>query len=425
MKKYIFILISLVCLNYVHSQSNEINLLESIHTKSNLESGNGLYVELDANKNFIATKGLEKRKYAWFTISVSSIKSLLDTSEIVEATIKNTSENSIKIMLWVVADKGWNSVGNSIEIKPNETKKVSCNIRATFPDGTPRLNPTNIQQIQLMLLQAKEGTTFELQKLNAKGTVSKFKVKKSRLIVPNMGFTKPKPGKRVAYKLNENSNLYSVLYLPKNYNPNKIYPVIVEFPGNIYYTDKVYSTGRPEQCVIGYGITKGEDAIWVSVPFVDYNKNEIAVNGWGNPNDTADYTVKVVNEIVEKFGGDKNNLVLTGFSRGAIACGYIGLRNDTIAQLWKGIHACQHYDGDGWGGAKMDEAIERLKKFEGISFFQTDNSKEEEPKNMLEKAAIETTFVNSGLKAHACDMFLDNRPSTLQLRNWFKNLTSK
>ncbi|WP_218939717.1 hypothetical protein [Lutibacter citreus] len=427
MKTYILIIISLVCLNTIYSQSNEINLLQSIHSNSNLENVNGLNVEV-SKKNSVAVlkeKDLEKRKYSWFAIPVSSLVKQLETSKNIEATIKNTSKHSLSIMLWVVADKGWNAVGNTVEIKPNETKIVSCAIRATFPDGTPRLNPSNIQQVQLMLMKAKEGSTFKLQKLIANGTVSKFKRNKQRLVVPNMELCNPKPGKRVAYKLDKNSNLYAVLYLPKNFKHNKKYPVIVEFPGNIYYTNTVYSTGRPEQCVIGYGMAKGENAIWVSMPFVDYKKDEIAVSGWGNPDDTADYTVKIVNEIAEKFGGDKNNLILTGFSRGAIACGYIGLRNDTIAGLWKGIHACQHYDGDGWGGSEMDDAIERLKRFKGESFFETDNAKGDEPKNMLSNATVKTTFVNSGLSAHACDMFLDNRPSTLDLRKWFKNLVSK
>ena len=412
-------------MNTIHSQSNEINLLQTIRSISNIENVKGLAVEVDVNTITASKeKDEEKLKYAWFSIPVSSVNKQLKTSKNIEANVKNTSKEVLKIMLWIVADKGWNAVGNSVEIKPNETKTVSCNVRATFPDGTPRLNPTNIQQIQLMLMKGQKGSSFELQNLIANGNTSKFKENKNRLVVPNMEFCNPKAGKRVAYKLDKYSNLYSVLYLPKNYKSNKKYPVIVEFPGNIYYTDKVYSTGKPEQCVIGYGMSKGKDAIWVSVPFVDYKKDKIAVSGWGNPDNTADYTMKVVTEIIEKYGGDKDNVVLTGFSRGAIACGYIGLRNDTIANLWKGIHACQHYDGDGWGGSKLDEAIERLKRFKGKSFFQADNISGTEPKNILSKAAVKTTFVNSGLGAHACDMFLDNRPSTLELRKWFNNLIS-
>ena len=275
-------------------------MLQSIHSKSSIKNVKGLSVEVVADNTIEVSKekDIEKLKYTWFSISVSSVKKQLEISKNIEATIKNTGKHSLNLMLWIVADKGWNSVGNSVEIKPNETKRVSCAVRATFPDGTPRLNPANIQQVQIMLMKAKEGSSFKLQKLIANGTASKFKVNKQRLEVPNVEFSKPKAGKRVAYNLNEDSNLYSVLYLPKNYKPYKKYPVIVEFPGNIYYTNTVYSTGKPEHCVIGYGITKGKDAIWVSMPFVDYKKDEIAVSGWGNPDDTADYTVKVVTKII-------------------------------------------------------------------------------------------------------------------------------
>ena len=64
-------------------------------------------------------------------------------------------------------------------------------------------------------------------------------------------------------------------------------------------------------------------------------------------------------EVCDNFGGDRDDVVLTGFSRGAIACGYIGLRNDHVAALWKGFHACQHYDGAGWNGATMEGAMKR------------------------------------------------------------------
>ena len=91
------------------------------------------------------------------------------------------------------------------------------------------------------------------------------------------------------------------------------------------------------------------------MPFLDRDTGKIAENGWGNADDTADYVMRMVAEVCAKFGGDRENVVLTGFSRGAIACGYIGLRNDRIAALWKGFHACQHSDGAAWNGATYQE----------------------------------------------------------------------
>ena len=132
----------------------------------------------------------------------------------------------------------------------------------------------------------------------------------------------------------------------------------------------------------------------------------------------------MVEEICAKFGGDRANVVLTGFSRGAIACGYIGLRNDRIAALWKGFHACQHHDGDGWGGATMEGAIERASRFKGRAVFQTDNP-EGKFRPVMDAMKTEVTWAGSGLGAHATAMFLDDRPSTQQLRQWFRDLTQR
>jgi hypothetical protein len=197
--------------------------------------------------------------------------------------------------------------------------------------------------------------------------------------------------------------------------------VIIEFPGNVFYASACYSTGLPEQCVIGYGITRGKGAICAGVPFVDSAIAKPVENGWGNADHTAEYAMRVVDEICRKFGGDPENVLLTGFSRGAIACGYIGLRHEAIAALWKGFHAYQHYDGDGWNGATLEGAIERAERFRGKAVFQTDNPREKfQP--VMDVMKTNVTWAISGLGFHSTSMFLDNRPSTEQLRAWFWQL---
>jgi hypothetical protein len=171
-------------------------------------------------------------------------------------------------------------------------------------------------------------------------------------------------------------------------------------------------------------MTRGEGAICLGLPFIDRKTGSIAESGWGNADDTAEYAIRMVEEVCTKFHGDRPNVVLTGFSRGAIACGYIGLRNDRIAALWKGFHACQHYDRDGWNGATMDGALQRARRFTGKAVFQTDNS-EEKPQTVMDAMHTGVIFVRSGLGAHACAMFLDSRPSTQQLRQWFWDLVGK
>ena len=212
------------------------------------------------------------------------------------------------------------------------------------------------------------------------------------------------------------------MYLPRDWEPGDAYPLIIEYPGNIFFTPSCYSTGLPDQCAIGYGMTKGTGAIWVSLPFIDRAAGTIAENGWGNPADTADYAVDVVEQMGDSFGGDRRNVVLTGFSRGAIACGFIGLRNDRIASLWQAFHLCQHFDGDGWRGATMESAIGRAGRFRGVSVFHTDNS-EEKVRPVTEAMNVPTTFVQSGLGAHSTAMFLDDRDSTKALRRWFIDVT--
>ena len=171
-------------------------------------------------------------------------------------------------------------------------------------------------------------------------------------------------------------------------------------------------------CVIGAGMTRGRGAICLALPFVDRTSGVIAEGGWGVPDDTAAYAVAMVERVIREFGADPANVVLTGFSRGALACGFIGLRDDRIAALWKGFHACQHYDGDGWNGATEAGALERARRFRGRAVFQTDN-----PRDRLapftEAMRAPTEFVASGLGAHACSMFLDDRDSTQRLRRWF------
>lgn len=367
-----------------------------------------------------------KQKYSWVSFDYQR-KLDFTHYEKLTAEIKNTSDEPLQIMLWIVGDNGWNAVGKMEQFLPGEKKVITCDIRSAFPDGTPKIDPANVKKIELMLIKAKKEASIVLESFSLSGNTSKFHKKEDRLLIPELEIEKPAAGKRVKYLLPQqiDEKLYAALYLPKNWNPSKKHPVIVEFPGNIYFTEGCYSTGKPESCVIGYGMSEGENAIWLSMPFVNYEKEGTVVSGWGKADDTVDYTQKMIENIIKNYGGDRENLVVTGFSRGAIACGFIGLRNKKIGNIWKGIHACQHYDGDGWGGSKMEDAIKRLKNFEGKSFFQTDNSKNEEPKKMLKNAKVKTTFVNSGLKAHGCDMFLDNRPSTLKLRNWFRELVLK
>ena len=370
----------------------------------------------------------------------------LENHATVNAEIINSGSVPANLLFWVVGDRGWDAVPSQAVLEAGETRVLSCSLRETHPDGTPKIDPCIVKQIEIMFVTTArkplkerppetidgkpsvsidQPVEIELRRLSANGDANAWKRPAGRLDVPSVENAAPSAGHRVRYRLegDQDSKIYSLLNLPEDWKPGQKYPVIVEYPGNVFFTPGCYSTGLPDQCVIGFGMNKGKGAICLGLPFVDRQADEIVESGWGNADDTCDYAIKMVDQVCTKFGGDPENLVLTGFSRGAIACGYIGLRNDRIAKLWKGIHACQHYDGDGWRGATLEGAIERGQRFQGKAVFQTDNS-QEKFQRVMDAMTTEVTYVDSGLGAHATAMFLDDRPSTVQLRKWFIDLVS-
>lgn len=51
---------------------------------------------------------------------------------------------------------------------------------------------------------------------------------------------------------------------------------------------------------------------------------------------SIEYVRAAVDDAVASFGANRSAVVLIGFSRGAIACGYLGLHDDATAKLWAG-----------------------------------------------------------------------------------------
>jgi hypothetical protein len=406
----------------LHADSS-LTLTEHLHSAADLGELRDLRAAWNDGMLTLSTDKAER--LAWAVIPAPKGGWELLRRATVNSEITNTSDQPVNVMFWVVGDHGWDAVVDAATLAPHETRTFSCDLRATFPDHTPKLNPGDVKQIQIMLGNQRINKTvsLEVRSVTAQGDAPEWKRPIGRIDVPRVEDSAPAPGKRVHYRLadDEKTSIYCVLNLPEDWQPEKKYPVIVEYPGNFFFVPACYSSGLPDQCTIGYGMTKGKGAICLGMPFLDRATGKVIENGWGNADDTADYAMRMVDEMCAKFGGDRENVVLTGFSRGAIACGYIGLRNDKIAALWKGFHACQHYDGDGWNGATMAGAIERAARFQGHSVFQTDNSQEKfQP--VMEAMKTKVTWAQSGLDFHATAMFLDERPSTQQLRTWFWQL---
>jgi hypothetical protein len=408
-------------------------LWSHIHGAEDLGDRRGVIAEWQADGRLELTATGAPGTYAWADVPAPSAGWKLGRSASVEATIAARGDRAVETMLWVVADRGWESIGDVATLAPGEPRTFSCGLRQTFPDGTPKLSPDRIAGVRILLKKPAAGTVLEVTGLTATGDATEWQRPPGRIEMPRIEEGPPAAGRRVRYRpgggaADATPGAAAILFLPEDWRPDTTYPVIVEYPGNIFFVAGCYSTGLPEQCAIGYGMSRGRGAIWVSLPFVEPSATDgtalqVAENGWGDPDATADFCIRVVDDICTNFGGDRGNLVLTGFSRGAIACGFIGLRHDRIAGLWKAFHCCQHYDGDGWNGATMEGALERARRFRGRALFHTDNPAAG-AKTVAEAMGVTATFVRSGLGAHACAMFLDDRESTRQLQGWFEAIVA-
>jgi len=181
-------------------------------------------------------------------------------------------------------------------------------------------------------------STFELQSKNQN-------LQLDDLVTPMMTKSAPSPGKRVRQVALEynGTQVYHSLYLPTDWKWGKSFPVLIEYTGNKFVPSG--ATGEVKDANLGYGLSGGKGFIWVTMPYIQKGKKENALTWWGDREATIDYCKVNLPRICADFGGDTNNLFICGFSRGAIACSYIGLADDEIASFWKGMITHDHFDG--------------------------------------------------------------------------------
>jgi hypothetical protein len=254
---------------------------------------------------------------------------------------------------------------------------------------------------------------------------------KSDLTVPKSMEAEPAAGRRV-FQANsgfESWGLRHTLHLPTNWKPGRMYPVIVELPGNGGFQNALGDrcTGRPEDCNLGYGLTGGKDWIWVCLPFVDPKQKKLALNWWGDPDATAEYCKKTVARVCKEFGGDPDAVILAGFSRGAIACNYIGLRDDAVAKLWSGFFIHSHYDGvRRWPYPDSDAASAkaRLKRLGDRPQFISHEQSVDDTKKFL-GSAKNFTFVPIPYPNHTDHWVLKDIPERKRAREWLAEVIAK
>jgi hypothetical protein len=200
-----------------------------------------------------------------------------------------------------------------------------------------------------------------------------------------------------------------VLTLPKEWQPGRKYPIIVEYTGNIFYHKFCYSTGYTNQGNMAYGLARGETYICLNLPFISADGQREEFNGWGDIDKAVDYCIEAVHLVCERYGGDSRAVFFVGFSRGELAANYLALRDDRIASLWRGFvgmdpgRPWKPADGLGWNkvGVGWDERAVRLR---GRPWFAA-------PTNL-------------GANVHVDVQYLEDRPSTVATRRWMQELLS-
>lgn len=261
---------------------------------------------------------------------------------------------------------------------------------------------------------------------------------KADLIVPKLDPSPLKAGKRIKQVLPgyEQTGVYHVTYLPNDWQKDKKYPLLVEYGGNKYngsYGD--INTGRPEGSSMGYGISAGQGFIWVCLPYLNASGDQISLTWWGDRKNrtskpTIDYCLKAIPWLCKKYGGDPNQVILCGFSRGAIACNYIGLQNDQIAKLWRAFIIYSHYDGIApwpYPNSERTAALSRLKRLglrrQFICHEITDsNLNLAATKNWLKSTlkAKQLTFAETGFRNHNDQWLLRPSVTRTKMRKWLK-----
>lgn len=257
------------------------------------------------------------------------------------------------------------------------------------------------------------------------------------LEVPALSEGAPAAGKRVKHVLEgwKSTALYNVLYLPTDWKPGVKMPVIVELAGNGNFRSKQgdVSTGVPEGSNLGYGLSAGKGFIWLCVPYVNGKGDEIAITWWGtpptyDPQPTLKHLREAVKSVCHDFGGDESKVLLCGFSRGALACNYLGLYDDETAKLWCGFFAYSHFDGvKTWPypGSDRESALVRLKRLGNRPEFicgEGDNPKPTEAylRPLLPNADL--TFMSTGFLNHNDAWTLRPSPAREKAREWLKRV---
>jgi hypothetical protein len=252
------------------------------------------------------------------------------------------------------------------------------------------------------------------------------------LTVPAVETGAPAAGKRVAQTTTgwSGTEVHHTLYLPANWTAKTLSPLLVEYPGNGGYRNQFGDEcdGTPEGCKLGFGLSAGRDYLWVCLPFVETATGKRnALKWWGDEAESARYAIETVQEVCAKYGGDPRRVVLMGFSRGAIACNHLGLRDDAIASLWCGMLCHSHYDGVRrwpYPGSDRAAALARLQRLRGRPQFISHEGGTADTEAYLKSTGLTApfTFVDFPYRNHTDTWALRDCELRRRARAWLHEI---
>ena len=160
------------------------------------------------------------------------------------------------------------------------------------------------------------------------------------------------------------------------------------------------------------------------MPYVNTQTKQNELTWWGDLDATVAYCRQTVKQICRDFGGDSENVFIAGFSRGAIACNFIGLHDDEIAALWRGFICHSHYDGVRrwpYAGSERAAALERLQRLAGRPQFISHEGAVTATREYLAEVHAEGNFTFQALQGwgHTDEWVLYDVPERRTLREWF------
>lgn len=248
------------------------------------------------------------------------------------------------------------------------------------------------------------------------------------LIAPAVTGDPPAAGRRVRGVLASwrATDVHHALYLPADWRLGERFPVIVEYAGNgVYWRPELSDRceGTVEDSKLGYGISAGRGFIWLCLPYVNPDRTANQRQWWGDVEATVDYCVGAVDDVCSRWGGDRERVLLAGFSRGAIACNFIGLHNDRIAPLWRAFFAHSHYDGVrrwGYPGDDRASALDRLRRLRGRPQFISHETSVDPTRAWLAESGVagDFTFQSLPWRNHRDDWVLRPVAERWALRAW-------